>query len=186
MPTATAHRPRTVYGLAAEFSSAATLLTAAEKIRDAGFRRWDVHTPFPVHGMDRAMGMGKSWLSAVVLCGGVTGLLTAFVLQTYPSLVEYKTVVHGKPTDLATIPAYVPIFFELTILLSAFACVGALLVMTRLPRWHHPMFNWERFKKATDDGFFLVIEARDPKFSETKTRQLLEQIGGTHVTLVHD
>src|SRR5215210_2026429 len=134
MATAIAHRPRTVYGLAAEFSTAAAIFSAAEKVRDAGFKRWDVHTPFPVHGMDQAMGLGKSWLSAVVLCGGVTGLLTAFALQTYPSLVEYKTVVHGKPTDLATIPAYVPIFFELTILFSAFACVGALLVMNQLPR----------------------------------------------------
>lgn len=186
MNSPVATRPRTVYGLAAEFPSAAALFSAAEKIRDSGFKKWDVHTPFPVHGMDQAMGLGKSWLSAVVLCGGVTGLLTAVILESYPSLMEYKLVVHGKPTNWATVPAFVPIFFELTILLSAFACIGALLVMNQLPRWHHPMFNWERFKKVTDNGFFLVIEARDPKFSESKTRALLEQIGGTHVTLVHD
>ena len=183
---AIANRPRTVYGLAAEFSSAAALFNAAEKIRDAGFKRWDVHTPFPVHGMDKAMGLGKSWLSAVVLCGGLTGLLTAALLEFVPSSIIYPTVVHGKPTNWATVPAFVPIFFELTILFSAFSTVSALLVMNKLPRWNHPMFNWERFKKATDNGFFLVIEARDPKFSETKTRQLLEQIGGSHVTLIHD
>jgi hypothetical protein len=182
----TATRPRTVYGLAAEFPTAAALFNAAEKIRDAGFKRWDVHTPFPVHGMDQAMGLGKSWLSAVVLCGGITGLLTAVVLESYPSLIEYKLVVHGKPTNWATVPAFVPIFFELTILLSAFTCVFGLMVMTQLPRWNHPMFNWERFRKATDNGFFLVIEARDPKFSEIKTRQLLSDIGGSHVTLIHD
>lgn len=175
-----------VYGMAAEFASAAALYTAAERIRDAGFKRWDVYTPFPVHGMDKAMGLGKSWLSAVVLCGGLTGLLTAVILECYPSLIEYKTVVHGKPTDWATVPAFVPIFFELTILLSAFACVTALLVMNQLPRWYHPMFNWERFSRVGDNGFFLAIEARDPKFSDDQTRSLLEQIGGSHVTLIHE
>lgn len=177
---------RKVYGLAAEFADAAALYAAAEKIRDAGFKRWDVHTPYPVHGMDQAMGLGKSWLSAVVLCGGTMGLLTAVALECYPSLWDYKLVVHGKPTTFMTVPAFMPIFFELTVLCSAFAAVFALLVMNQLPRWNHPMFNWERFAKVTDNGFFAVIEARDPKFSETQTRELLEQIGGQHVTLVHD
>ena len=179
-------RSRKVYGLAAEFPTAGALFNAAEKVRDSGFRKWDVHTPYPVHGMDKAMGLGKSWLSAVVLCGGVLGLLTAVVLQCYPSLWDYKLVVHGKPTTFMTVPAFMPIFFELTVLFSAFATVTALLVMNQLPRWNHPMFNWERFAKVTDNGFFLVIEARDPKFSETQTREMLEQIGGEHVTLIHD
>jgi len=182
---ATAQQPK-VYGMAAEFPSVASLYHAAEQIRDAGFKRWDVYTPFPVHGMDKAMGLGKSWLSAVVLCGGITGLLIAVVLEGYPSLIEYQTVVHGKPTDWATVPAFVPIFFELTILCSAFTTVFALIVMSQLPRWNHPMFNWERFSRVGDNGFFLAIEARDVKFSEEKTRALLESIGGQHVTLVHD
>lgn len=177
---------RKVYALGAQFPTAEALFSAAEKVRDAGFKRWDVHSPFPIHGMDKAMGLGKSWLSAVVLCGGITGLLTAVVLECYPSLIEYKLIVAGKPTNFMTVPAFFPIMFELTVLCSAFACVGALLVFNQLPKWYHPIFNWDRFSKATDDGFFLVIEARDPKFSETKTRQLLEGIGGEHVTLVHD
>ncbi len=177
---------RKVYGMGAEFSSPQALFEAAEKIRDAGFKRWDVHSPFPIHGMDAAMGLGKSWLSGVVLFGGITGLGTAVALTMYPSLLEYRTVVHGKPTDFFTIPAFFPIMFELTILLSAFACIGALLVFNQLPKWYHPVFNWERFKKASDDGFFLVIEARDPKFSEANTRSLLGEIGGENVTLIHD
>ena len=177
---------RKIYGIGAEFPSAAALYHAAEKIRDSGFKRWDVHSPFPIHGMDAAMGLGKSWLSAVVLCGGVTGLITAVVLEFYPSVIEYKLDVHGKPVTWATVPAYLPIMFELTVLLSAFACVFALLVFNQLPKWYHPIFNWDRFAKVTDNGFFLVIEAHDPQFSETKTRALLEEIGGTHVTLVHD
>ncbi len=177
---------RKVYGLGAEFDTAADLMIAAEKVRDAGFKRWDVHSPFPVHGMDSAMGLGKSWLSAAVLCGGITGLLTAVCLTFIPSWGIYPLIVHGKPFDWRTVPAFFPIFFELTILCSAFATVFALLIMNQLPKWYHPVFNWERFKRATDDGFFVVIEARDPKFSESKTRELLEGIGGKHVTLIHD
>jgi hypothetical protein len=175
-----------VYGIAAEFESAAALYAAAEQVRDRGFKRWDVHSPFPIHGMDKAMGLGKSWLSSIVLCGGATGFLTAICLEFYAGLWGTPVNVHGKPISFFTVPAFFPVMFELTVLFSAFACVGALLVMNMLPRWNHPMFNWDRFKKATDNGFFLVIEARDPNFSETKTRELLEEIGGQHVTLVHE
>jgi len=175
-----------VYGIAAEFPSAAALYHAAEKVRDEGFKRWDVHSPFPIHGMDKAMGLGKSWLSAVVLCGGATGFLTAVCLEFYAGLWGTPVIVHGKPISFYTVPAFFPVMFEMTVLFSAFACVGALLVMNLLPRWNHPIFNWDRFSKATDNGFFMVIEARDPKFSETRTRELLEEIGGQHVTLVHE
>ncbi len=177
---------RKVYGLGAEFTNAADLLNAAEKVRDAGFTKWDVHTPFPVHGMDRAMGLGKSWLSGPVLFGGVTGLLTAVALTCIPSFSIYPMIVHGKPYDWHTLPAFFPIMFELTVLFSAFATVITLLIMTQLPKWYHPVFNWERFKRVSDDGFFVIIESRDPKFSESKTRELLEGIGGAHVTLIHD
>ena len=177
---------RKVYGLGAEFASAADLLAAAEKIRDAGFKKWDVHTPFPVHGMDAAMGLGKSWLSAPVLGGGFTGFSTAIGLTFIPSFILYPLIVHGKPYNPMTLPAFFPIMFELTILFSAFTIIGTLMVMSQLPKWYHPVFNWERFKRVTNDGFFLVIESADPKFSEAKTRELLESIGGQHVTLIHD
>ena len=178
--------PRKVHALGAEFPSATALYQAAEKVRDAGFKRWDVHSPFPIHGMDKAMGMGKSWLSAPVLVGGTTGLITAMVLTLLPSTVLYPVIVHGKPTSFFTIPAYFPIMFELTVLFSAFTTVISLLIFNQLPKWYHPLFNWERFSRVTDNGFFLVIEARDPKFSESKTREFLEGIGGSHVTLIHD
>ena len=177
---------RKVYGLGAEFESPEDVLVAAEKVRDAGFRRWDVHTPFPVHGMDKAMGLGKSWLSAPVLIGGSTGLVTAICLTMIPSFGLYPLIVHGKPYNFFTSPAFMPIFFELTVLVSAFTSVFSIMVMNRLPMWYHPVFNWERFKRASDDAFFIVIESRDPKFNESKTRELLESIGGKHVTLIHD
>jgi hypothetical protein len=177
---------RKTYGMGAEFPSASALFHAAEKIRDKGFKKWDVHSPFPIHGMDAAMGLGKSWLSAAVLCGGTCGFLTAVVLEFYPSWWDYPLIVHGKPFNWATVPAFFPIMFELTVLFSAFTTVFALMVFNQLPKWYHPVFNWDRFAKVTDNGFFLVIEARDPQFSETATRELLEEIGGAHVTLIHD
>ena len=177
---------RKVYGLGAEFGSAADLLTAAEKIRDAGFKKWDVHSPFPIHGMDAAMGLGKSWLSAPVFMGGSSGFITAICLTFIPSFFLYPVIVHGKPTDWMTTPAFFPIMFELTILFSAFTAVFSIMIFNQLPKWYHPVFNWERFKSVTTDGFFLIIESADPKFSETRTRELLESIGGTHVTLIHD
>lgn len=175
-----------VYGIAAEFNSAAELMQAAEKARDAGFKRWDVHSPFPIHGMDQAMGLGKSWLSAIVFCGAITGFMTGIALQIIPSKYIYPMIVHGKPYGWLSLPAFFPIMFELTILFSALACISGLCILTQLPKWYHPMFNWERFTKVTDDKFFLVVESRDPKFSETKTRNFLEEIGGAHITVVHD
>ncbi len=175
-----------VYGMGAEYPSAAALYQAAEKVRDAGFKRWDVHSPFPIHGMDAAMGLGKSWLSAPVLIGGITGLLTASILTFGPSWFIYPLVVHGKPYNWKTVPAFFPIMFELTVLFSAFTAFFAMLIMNGLPRWYHPIFNWNRFARATDDGFFLVIEARDPRFTENEARQLLESTGGQHLTVVHE
>jgi hypothetical protein len=172
--------------MAAEYPSAAALYEAAKRVRDAGFRRWDVYSPFPIHGMDEAMGLGKSWLSAVVLVGGITGLLTAVTLEFGPSWFIYPLVVHGKPVDWRTVPAFFPIMFELTVLFSAFAAFFAWQIMNGLPRWNHPIFNWERFKRATNDGFFLLIEARDPRFTEVEARELLESTGGQHITIVHE
>lgn len=179
-------KPRKIYGIAAEFDSPAELMAAAEKVRDAGFSKWDVHSPFPIHGMDAAMGLGKSWLSAPVFIGGLTGFITAVGLTCIPSFLIYPMIVHGKPVDIYTIPAFLPILFELTVLFSAFSAVFSILIMNRLPQWYHPLFNWDRFARVTDDKFFIAIEARDPQFSETRTRALLESIGGKHVTLVHD
>jgi len=183
MRTPAGHR---VYGMGAEYPSAAALYEAAKMVRDAGFKRWDVHSPFPIHGIDEAMGLGKSWLSAVVLAGGISGLLTAILVEFGPSWGLYPLVVHGKPYDWRTVPAFFPIMFELTIIFSAFAAFFAVLIMNGLPRPNHPLFNWERFRRVTNDGFFLVIEARDPRFTEIEARELLERSGGQHITIVHE
>lgn len=174
-----------LFAYVAEFSSATDLYHAAEKIRDAGFRRWDVHTPYPVHGMDHAMGLGKSWLSALVLGGGATGTLLALFMQFFTQVSLYPTVVQDKPTNLFTLPAFFPVTFELTILLAAFATLFGLLGFIMLPRWNHPLFNSGLFTKFSNDGFLMVIEARDPKFKREKTKELLEEIGAGKIEEVN-
>ena len=173
-----------IYAIGAEFKNPADLYKAAEKIRDEGYKNWDVHSPFPIHGMDKAMGLGNSWVSIIVLVGGCAGLFIAFVLQAWTSAVHYPLITQGKP--FLSLPAFVPIMFEFTILLSAFGAVFGMLGLNRLPRHHHPIFNWDRFSKVTDDGFFAVIEAVDPKFDEARCKILLERVGGMHVTVIQD
>lgn len=177
------HATKTLYGLGAEFSTAAALLEAAKKIYAHGFKKWDVYSPFPIHGMDHAMGFKRSRVSLFSLIGGFTGLTTGFVLIYYTSALNYPLIVQGKPY-FALEPS-LPIFFELTILLTAFGTVLGLLLLTLLPRLHHPVFNWDRFQRATDDGFFLVLEVADPKFDPTASRQLLQGMGGTHITEIY-
>ena len=169
-----------LFGLGAEFSSAGALLEAAKKIHSLGFRKWDVYSPFPIHGMDHAMGFQRSRVSLFSLIGGCTGLSVAFILIYYTSAINYPLIVQGKPY-FALEPS-LPIFFELTILLTAFGTVLGLLLLTLLPRLHHPVFNWDRFQRATDDGFFLVLESTDPRFDTTSSRQLLQGVGGLHIT----
>ncbi|HEX8373463.1 MAG TPA: DUF3341 domain-containing protein [Chthoniobacterales bacterium] len=177
---------RKIYGLGARFSSAAEIYEAAKKVRDKGFRRWDVHTPYPVHGMDAAMGLKHSILGKLVFCGGLTGFITAICLEFIPSSFIYPLIVHGKPYDIFTVPAFFPIMFELTILFSAFTAVGGMFLLNGLPRWHHPVFNWDGFGRFSDDGFMMIIEAADPKFTEVGTSEFLTELGAKDITLIHE
>src|ERR1700746_2405491 len=156
--TAAAAR-RKILGVIAEFSSATTLYQAAEQVRDKGYRFWDVHSPFPIHGMNKAMGLRKSPLGDIIFCGGLTGFLTAASLEYIPSSFLYPLIVHGKPVNFFTVPAFFPIMFELMILFSAFTAFFGVFVLNRLPRYHHPLFDFERFKGFSNDAFFLVIES---------------------------
>ncbi len=166
-------------GILAEFENPSELLKAAAKIRDAGYKKFDCHTPFPVHGLDAAMGIKHSKLGWIVLCGGITGFLVAITMQWWMSAVDYRVVVSGKP--LFSFQAFVPITFELTILFSAFATVFGMLALNVLPQFHHPIFYSDSIARATDDAFFLSISAGDPRFRADETRTLLESIGGCNV-----
>lgn len=155
-------------------------------MRDDGFTRWDVHSPFPIHGMDGAMGLSKSSLSWFVFVGGTMGVSTAFILQYLTQVEIYPTIVQDKPAGITTLPAFFPVMFELTILFSALTTVFGSMIMNRLPRWNHPLFTSEQFKKFSDDKFFISIEARDPKFSKDDTEKMLKSIGGTNIELIQD
>ena len=175
-----------VYGYLAEFKSASALYKAAEKIRDAGFKKWDCYSPYPIHGLDGAMGVKRSILPYLVFCGGTIGLATGFLLTYGTQVVDYPTVVQAKPTNIFTVPAFFPVMFELTILFSGFTVLFGLLGLMRLPRLNHPLFASKQFHRATDDAFFVAIEARDPKFSPDGTRSFLESIGGANIELVEE
>jgi hypothetical protein len=175
-----------VYGYLAEFESASALYKAAEKCRDAGFRKWDCFTPYPVHGLDAAMGVKRSILPYFVFFGGLTGFFTAFLLAYITQVGIYPTVVQSKPSNIFTVPAFFPIMFELTVLFSGFTALFGLLGLCQLPRLNHPLFASRQFARVTDDGFFIAIEARDPKFSADGTKGFLDEIGGANIELVED
>jgi Protein of unknown function (DUF3341) len=187
-PTITTAGPATapLFGLGIEFESARDLYHAAEKVRDAGYKKWDTYSPFPIHGMDEAMGLQKSWLSALVFIGGLTGFTLALALEFGTSSFLYPLVVAGKPTNLFTIPAFFPIMFELTILFAALTATFGMLALNGLPRWNHPNFNWDRFNKVTEDKFFIAIESSDQKFSFEATSAFLNSLGGNHLTAIHE
>lgn len=177
---------RRVYGYLAEFKNASQLYKAAEKVRDAGFKKWDCYTPYPVHGLDDAMGVKRSILPYFVFVGGTIGFFTAIALAYTTQVGLYPTVVQGKPSNIFTIPAFFPVMFELTILFSGFTVLFGLLGLIGLPRWNHPIFASKQFARVTDDKFFIAIEARDAKFSAEGTKTLLKEIGGDNIELVED
>jgi hypothetical protein len=170
--------------LLAEFNTAGEVLHAAEKLRDAGYTEFDTHTPFPVHGMDDAMGLKDSKLGLIVFPIALTGTTLAFLMMWWMNGVDYPLVVGGKPPY--SLPSQVPIMFELTILFSAFATVFGMFHLNRLPRHHHPIFNSDRFRGFSDDKFFLSVESTDRKWDLERTKKLLESCHPSHVELVYD
>ncbi len=170
------------YGLLAEFDSTAGLMRACETVRDAGYRRWDAHSPFPVHGLDAAMGLTPSKVPWIVLVCGLGGAIGGMALQWYTSAVEYPLVISGKP--MFSWQAFVPVTFELGVLGGALGAVLGMLGLNQLPTLHHPLFNSTRFERVTDDRFFISIEARDPKFDMNATRALLEKAGAAAVETI--
>jgi hypothetical protein len=160
-------------GLLAEYDTPAAVMHAAEEVSKAGYLRWDVHTPFPIHGMDGAMGLKPTPLGWLSFSGGLTGGSLALLMQWWMNGFDYPLNIGGKPSFAAQ--AFVPVTFELTILLTAFATVFGMLGLNRLPQLYHWVFNSERFARVTDDRFFISIDAEDPKFHAEKTRALLDK-----------
>jgi mono/diheme cytochrome c family protein len=167
--------PAPLHGLLAEYETPWQLVDASKKVRDARYQRWDTFTPFPIHGIDAAMGIKMTILPWIVLGAGLTGLTTAILLQWWTNAFDYPWIVSGKP--FWSIPANVPIMFELTVLFSGITTLIGMLALNGLPHPSHPLHMKERFARATNDRFFLLIEASDAKFDEKSTRALLEATG---------
>jgi hypothetical protein len=173
-----------LHGILAEFPGPGELFHAAEAVRDAGYTKWDTFTPFPIHGMEQAMGVKPTVLPRIIAAVGLTGAALGFLMQYWMQGVDYPLVTQGKPYD--SWQAFVPITFECGILLSAFTAIGGMLAMNGLPRHHHPLLKKERFLSSSDDRFFIAIESADPRFDPHATRALLERAGATSIELVEE
>jgi Protein of unknown function (DUF3341) len=172
--------------LLAEFDTPAAVLHAAEALHRAGYKNYDTHSPFPIHGMDAAMGLGDSKLGLIVFPIGLMGATLGFSMMHWMNNIDYPIIIGGKPASVASLPSMIPIMFELTVLLSAFASVFGMLHLNKLPRHHHPIFNSDRFRAFSNDKFFVSVEATDPKWNAEATSKLLEGLHATHVELVYD
>ncbi len=182
-PRFTGPNGKPVHGLVAQYSAVDPVCDAAEKVRDAGFTAWDLHSPFPIHGVEDVMGFKRTKLPYISAIVGLTGAGLGYLMQWWMSG-NYEIVVQGKPPT-AWEP-YVPIIFEAGILLTAFATIGAMFAMNGLPRLHHPLFTHEAFLDSSDDKFFVYIEAKDEKFDMERTRTLLESTGADRIDVIED
>jgi hypothetical protein len=170
--------------MSAEFDSAASVLSAAKRVRDAGYRRWDVFSPFPIHGLDKVMGLGNSkvgWFSFLFGAGAFIGTM---LMIWYMNDFDYPIIVGGKPMfspPMSVVPSYI-----LLVLMAGLGTFIGMIALNELPRHHHPLFAKKRFELVSRDKFFLVIGSNDPKFSASETRKLLEEIGGGQIEIVED
>jgi hypothetical protein len=167
------------HGIIAAFNTVPEFYHACERIRDAGYSQWDAITPFPVHGLDAAMGVRRSKVPRFSLAGGITGFVTGMSFIWWAGAVEYPLVVGGKPY-FSPMFAF-PVSYELTILFTAFATIGGMFFLNKLPMHYHPVLKAPQFVRASDDRFYIVIEASDPKYNVAATRDLLAKAGGKDI-----
>ena len=173
-----------IHGLMAEFDDPTSLVTATERAYGAGYRRMDAYSPFPIEELHHALGEGHTRLPLIVLIGGLCGCLGGYGLQYWSSVIAYPLNVGGKP--LHSWPAFIPVTFECTILVAALSAVLGMLALNGLPQPYHPVFNVPRFSGASQDRFFLVIEASDPRFNLDQTRSFLSGLHAREVVVVDE
>ena len=169
-----------LYGIMGEFNNPSDLVMAARRTYEAGYRRINGYSPYPIEELSEAIGFTRTSLPLIVLIGGILGGLGGFFMQYWMEVINYPLNVGGKPYN--SWPAFIPITFECTVLLAAFAAVLGMLVLNKLPQPYHPVFNAPNFALATRDRFFLVIEANDPRFSHDETTQFLNTVGARNVS----
>jgi len=167
-------RGRVAYGLVAEFASPEDVVAAARLAKEAGYRRMDAYTPFPVEGLSEALGHRDKLVPMIMLAGGLAGGIGGFGFLTWTTTVDYTLNIGGRP--LLAWPSFIPITFELTVLLSALAGIVGMFALNGLPEPYHPLFEAKNFDRASSDRFFLAIEARDPHYDSAETRAFLENL----------
>ena len=172
-------RPAT-YGLMAEFEDPGEVVAAAKRVHEAGYRRIDAYSPYPIEPLSEAIGVHSTKMPLIVLIGGIVGMLAGYLMQYYLLVVDYPLNVGGKP--LHSWPQFIPITFETTVLGAALSAVFGMLALNGLPEPYHPVFNAPNFALASRDRFFLLVEAADPKFDPEETRGLLQSLGAREVT----
>ena len=162
-------------GLVGLYDDPTTLLRAAEAVRDTGCRKWDCHTPYPVHGLDAAMGLGNSPVPYITVLSGFFGLAVAIVLTGGLSVFQYPLVTSGKA--LFSWQAFAPIYFELFILFAALATMGSVVFFCRLGKWHSPLHDSGIMPEVTCDRFAIVVDAADEKYDEAGLRKIFQETG---------
>jgi hypothetical protein len=165
-------KPRTaVFGLLAEFQKPEEVLGATRRARQEGYTLMDAYTPYPVEGLAAELGMRNTGIPFVVLMAGLVGAAAGYAMQYYTMAVDYPFNIGGRPYH--SWPVFIPIAFEVMVLVAGFAALLGMLLLNGLPRPYHPVFNVPRFVEASQDRFFLCIEATDPKFDREGTKQFL-------------
>lgn len=170
---------KNLFGYIAKFDTPAAVMHGAEQVRDAGFQKWDVITPFPVHGLDAAMGLRRSRVPRFTLAAGITGFTCGMLGIWAMNAWDYPLAVGGKPMFS---PLYAfPVSYELTILLASFGTIIGMFLLNRLPMHYHPVLKYDQVHRATDDSFYIVVEAEDPQFTPERARDVLEAAGATSI-----
>ncbi len=168
-----------LYGVIAEFENPSDLVAAARRVYSVGYRRINGYSPYPIEELSEAIGFTKTSLPLIVFIGGLVGGIGGFLMQYYIEVIDYPINVGGKPYN--SWPAFIPITFEMTVLVAAFSAVLGMLVLNKLPQPYHPVFNVPNFAMATRDRFFLAIEANDPKFDHAEVVELLKSLNAVEV-----
>jgi hypothetical protein len=171
-----------IFGMMAEFDTPTDIVVAARRTSEAGYKKIDAYSPFPIEELAEAIGFHHNGVALITLIGGLLGLFGGFMLQWWVNTISYPINIGGRPPN--SWPAFIPVTFEMTILFAGLSAVFGMLVLNGLPMPYHPVFNVPRFERATQDKFFLIIFSSDARYDTIHTRAFLEGLGAKSISEV--